>query len=124
MVLFLFEDGAHGKPAMKEEGLDTAVMAFHHMIALPERLTVVKGGLSLLGIVRHHHLQVQQRHVLLGGSLHHTDAPVDIGRIAVLHIVGCGDSEVGAGIEGLMADEHALAEGFPCEILGTISVSP
>ena len=35
MVLFLFEDGAHGEPAMKEKGLDTAIMVLHHMIALP-----------------------------------------------------------------------------------------
>ena len=98
---------------MEEEGLEAAVMALHDMIALPKGVAVVERGLALFGVIGHHHLQVEQRHVFLGSSFHHPDAPVDISRIAVAQIVWGGDGEVGTGIEGLMADEHALTERFP-----------
>ena len=91
-------------------------MALHDMVALPKGVAVVERGLALFGVIGHHHLQVEQAHFFFGGRLHHTDTSVDIGRIAVALIVGCGDGEVGAGIEGLMADEHALAEGLPREV--------
>ena len=102
---------------MEEEGLEAAVMVLHDMIALPKGLAMVDGGLALFGIIGHHHLQVEQRHIFFGGSLHHADTPVDIGRIAVAQIVRCGDSKIGAGIKSLMADEHALTEGLPRELL-------
>lgn len=74
--------------------------------------------MSLFGIVGYYHLQVQQGHILLGGGLHHADTPVNVGRIAVLHVVRCGDGEVGTGVEGLMTHQHALTERFPSEVLG------
>ena len=77
---------------------------------------MVEGGLAFLGVVDHHHVEIQKRNVLLGGSLHDADAPVDIGRIMVLLVVGCGDGEVGTSIESLMAYEHAVAEGLPSEL--------
>ena len=98
---------------MEEKGLEAAIVMLHHMIALQKRLTMVERCLSFLSIAGHHHLQVEQRHVFLGCSFHHPDAPVDIGRITVTQIVWGGDGEVGTGIEGLMADEHALTERFP-----------
>ena len=110
--------GTDDKPTVHEEGLEVAVVAVHDTITFEERLTVVEGGLAFLGVVDHHHVEIQKRNVLLGGSLHDADAPVDIGRIKVLLVVGCGDGEVGAGVKGLMADEHTLAEGLPCEVLG------
>ena len=72
--------------------------------------------MSLFGIVDHHHMQVQQRHVLLGSSLHDADAPVDVGRITVFLIVGRSDGEVGTGIESLMTDEHAVTERLPGKV--------
>ena len=91
-------------------------MTLHHPIALQERFAVVECCLSLFGIVDHHHVQVQQGHVLFGGSLHNADAPVDIGRIAVFLIIGCGNGKVGTGIESLMADEHTVTERFPSKV--------
>ena len=85
-------------------------MMLHHPITLPERLAVVECCLTLFGIVDHHHVQVLQRHILLGSRLHDTDAPVNIGRIAILQVVGCGNGKVGTGIESLMTDEHAMTE--------------
>ena len=36
---------------MEQERLQTTVVALHHMVTLPKRLTVVNGSLSLLSIV-------------------------------------------------------------------------
>ena len=78
---------------------------------------MVERCLAFLCIVGYDHVEIQQRHTLLGSGLHHTDAPIDIGRIAVLQVEGCSDGEVGTGIEGLMTDKHALTEGFPRQMV-------
>ena len=78
---------------------------------------MMERSLTLLGVVGDNHVEIQQRNVLLGSSFHDTDTPVDIGRIAIALVVGCGDGKVCAGIKSLMADEHTLTEGFPCEVL-------
>ena len=93
-------------------------MAVHDAITFEKRFSVMEGGLAFLGVVDYHHVEIQKGDVLLGGCLHDADAPVDIGRITELLVVGCGDGEVGAGIEGLMTDEHAVAERLPSEVLG------
>ena len=78
---------------------------------------MVKGGLAFLGVVGNNHVEVVEGNVFLGGGFHDADAPVDIGGITVTEIVRRGDGEVGTGVEGLVTDEHTLAEGFPGEVL-------
>ena len=92
-------------------------MATHDLETLYQRLTMMKCGLALLSVVGHDHVEVLQRNIFLGSSLHDTDAPIDIGRIAIALVVGRGDGEVGTSIESLMTDKHALAEGLPSEVL-------
>ena len=97
---------------MQEEGLDLTVVAGHHAIALKERLAMVEGGLSLLRIIGNHHVEVQQRHVLFGSSLHDADAPIDIGRVAILQVVGRGNGKVGTGIKSLMATSLMVSRSW------------
>ena len=102
---------------MHGDGGEPAVMTGHDTEALEERLSVVKGGLAFLGIVSNDHVEVMERYVFPSGSLHDTDTPVDIGRITVAKVIGCGDGEVSTGVEGLMTDEHAVAERLPGKVL-------
>ena len=74
-------------------------------------------SLALLSVVGDDHVKVMQGDILLVGSLHDTDAPVDISRVAIALVVGRGDGKVGTGIESLMADEHAMTEGLPRKVL-------
>ena len=102
---------------MHGDGGQPAVVMTHHLETLYQRLTVMERGLALLSVVGDDHVKVMQGDILLGSSLHDTDAPIDIGRVAVALVVGCGDGKVGTGIEGLMADKHTLTEGLPGEVL-------
>ena len=98
---------------MHEKSLKMTIMMHHHAITLHQRLPMMERCLSFLGVFDHHCMEIQKGDILLGDA----DAPVDIGRIAVLLVVWRGDGEVGACIEGLMADEHTVAEGLPREVL-------
>ena len=110
------EQGAEDEPDVHGDGRQPAVMAGHDAEALEEGLTVVKGGLAFLGIIGDNHVEVVKRDVFLGGGLHDANTPVDIGRVTVTEVVRCGDGKVGTGVEGLMTDEHTVAEGFPGEM--------
>lgn len=79
---------------------------------------MMERGLPFFCIVGNDHVEVLQGDILLGGGFHNADTPVYIGRVAVAQVVGRSNGEVSAGIESLMADEHALAEGLPREVLG------
>jgi hypothetical protein len=100
-----------------EEGLKVTIMMHHHAITLHQRLPVMERCLSFLGVIDYHHVEIQKRDILLISGLHDTDAPVDIGRVSIFLIIGCGNGEVGASIESLMTDEHTLTEGLPGEML-------
>ena len=80
---------------------------------LQQRFPMMLSGLSLLCIVGNYHSQVQQGNTFLVGSLHHSDTPIDIGRITVLRIIGGSNGKVGTGIKCLMTDEHTLSERLP-----------
>ena len=95
---------------MHEEGGHTAVVAAHHLIALAQRLLMVAGGLALLQVVGHHHAGIAEGQRQAVGLLHHAYAPVDICGIAVAGVVLQVLGNVGTGVEGLMAYEHALAK--------------
>ena len=53
----------------------------------------------------------------LAGILHHADAPIDVGTIAIAEVVEVALGQVGTGIEGLMADQHAMSERTPRQSL-------
>ena len=73
---------------------------------------------SALKIVAQHEVAVEQRAVLPVCLLHHTDAPVDVGTQPKAQIVWGGFGDGGQGIERLMADQHAVQERPPRELLG------
>ena len=110
------EQGAEDEPDVHGDGRQPAVMAGHDAETLKEGLTMVEGGLAFFGIIGDNHVEVVKRDVFLGSGLHDADTPVDIGRVTVAEVVGCGDGKVGTCVEGLMTDEHTVAEGFPGEM--------
>ena len=71
-------------------------------------------------IVGHHHIYITQGQPHAVGLAHDADAPVDVGRQTVLRVVLQVLGQVGAGIEGLMADEHAVAERAPRQPCGRL----
>ncbi len=111
------ENGSEDEPDVHGDGGKPAVVARHDSETLEERLAVVEGGLAFLGVVGHNHVEVVEWYILSGSGLHNADAPIDIGRVTVAEVVGRGDGEVGTGVEGLVADKHAVAEGLPSEML-------
>ena len=102
---------------MHGDGGEPAIVTGHDTEAFEKGFTMVEGGLAFFGIIGNDHVEVVEGNVFLGGGFHDADAPVDVGRVAITKVVGCGNGKVGTGVESLMADEHAVTEGFPVEVL-------
>ena len=79
---------------------------------------MVLGGLSLLHIQRHHSLYPSQRSFQALCLAHHTDAPVDIGRVTVTRVVRYLAGDIAACVKGLVAHQHSFAERPPREAVG------
>ena len=103
---------------MHDDGGEPAVVTGHDTEAFEKGFTMVEGGLAFFGIVGNDHVEVVEGNVFLGGGFHDADAPVDVGRVAVTKVVGCGNGKVCTGVEGLMTNEHAVTERFPGKVFG------
>ena len=63
-------------------------------------------------------MHINHRETLAFGRLHDVYTPVNIRRIAVLEIKRCTFCNVRAGIESLMAHQHAVLERAPGQTFG------
>ena len=75
-------------------------------------------GHAFFQIVCHDRVGVDQRGVVAGSLLHDSHTPVEVGGVAIAQVVVEAACEVGSCEECLVADQHAVAEGAPGEVLG------
>ena len=93
-------------------------MASHDAETLEERSAVVLVGHAAIEVVGNHFRQAQELQMLALGTLHDAYAPVDVGREAVAQVVRLGTGYVCAGVERLVAHQHAVTERAPVEFVG------
>ena len=97
---------------MVRHGAEPSVVLHHDAETLPERGVAVACGHAFRQVVDERQAGVVQRL----GLLHDADAPVEVGGVAVAQVVG--HHAVAPGEEGLVADQHALAEALPRQHVG------
>ena len=102
---------------MEYDGLQETIVVSHHSEAFLQGVTMVLGGVATLFEVSQDGMRIDQRHLTLLCLLHNTNAPVDIGRMAILQVIRALAGNLCAHIESLMAHQHTLFEGFPRETL-------
>ena len=88
-------------------GTHQSVMPRHVAEAFAQGCLPVLGGHSLFQIVDEGEMGIVQGPCLL----QHPDAPVDVGGVAVLQVVGFYKGSIGK--EGLLADQHAQLAASP-----------
>ena len=97
---------------MEGQGARPAIVAGHDAETLFERSLVVARRHTFSEIVDEGKVGVVENLRLF----HNLNAPVEVGREAIAQVIR--HHEVASGKEGLVADEHPLAETFPCQYFG------
>ena len=72
-------------------------------------------GIASFLEVGHYCMRIDKGQLQASCFFHDADAPVDVSRMTVFQVVGKTLGYVQAGIESLMADQHALLERPPCQ---------
>ena len=101
---------------MEEKCRQPAVVVCHDAKALVERGFVVFACHASFKKVGHCEMAVDTLHFLALGLAQYADAPVEVARKLVAHVVGRLRCQLHVGEEGLVAYEHAVAKGAPCEL--------
>lgn len=111
------QQSPYDKPRMHEKGGNNAIMAAHYHEALLERGTMILHTHTAVEIIGDDGIDISQWQMPGSSLFHNADAPVYIGRITVIEIVGYQLGNVGAGVKRLMAHQHAPTKGTPREPL-------
>ena len=93
---------------MVEEGGGPAVVLCHDVHALDEGGAVVGGGETFGEVVGEGGVGIDDGYAFARGQFHDAYAPVVVGAVAVVEVVGYALGEVFAYVEALVAYEHAL----------------
>ena len=112
------QHGTKNEPGMQKDGLDVTVMGGHNVEALPKRVLVVLSSIATFLEIGYDGIGVDKRQTSMLSLFHHTNAPINISRMAIFQVVRELAGNVKTGIESLMADKHAFFERTPSEQLG------
>ena len=111
-------NGANDKPCVHECRVDDTIVFAHHLKSFLERRTVVLDAHAPVEVVGQDAVHVLERQVAPLSLFHHPYAPIHVSGIAVVGVVIHGTNYFGEGVETLVANQHALAEGAPRELFG------
>lgn len=103
---------------MHGERREQPIVTAHHREAFLERRTMVLGGITAIHEISHDTWHSPEWQVSSFCLLHHADAPIHVGRVAVLQVVGNVAGNVQSGVERLMAHQHAPSERSPRQTVG------
>ena len=73
---------------------------------------------AAIEIIRQHHARVLHLQMLALSLFHYTHTPVEVCRKAIAGVVGRGTGDISAGIECLMAHQHAVEEAVGSKLFG------
>lgn len=118
---YFFSTDLATKPCVHGKRREESVMASHDAETLEERSAVVLVGHAAIEVVGNHFRQAQELQMLALSTLHDAYAPVDVGRKAVAQVVRLGTCYVCAGVERLVAHQHAVTKRAPVEFVGGAS---
>lgn len=96
--LFL-EYASDEKPGMSQQGGQQTIMVFHHLKAFFQGILMILHRHSTIQIIGDDCPYVTQRQLMGFGCFHHADAPINIGRKAVIQIIVLTLGNIRAGIK-------------------------
>lgn len=105
---------------MLKDGSRPAIVAPHKAETFQEGTAMVLGRESFAQVVGEDEVGVEEAQATAFGSFHDTDAPVVVGRVAVTEVIELGTGNVGAHVETLVADQHALEKGLCGQMFGSL----
>lgn len=109
---------ANDEPQVVSDGGQCPVVLPHDSEAFEQRFLMILGGHALVEVVTYDAVCMMCGLLQLIGFLQDADAPIEVGREAVLHIVTDGAEQALVRKECLMAHQHTVLKRRPSKLFG------